>query len=211
MTLYTKTRNFHDPLPIFGKLHTAFILLLAVFVTILGHSCETHESKYQITYGKPQDKLVVTQHFSLGSPEFVRFIKEEFPSLKEDFIDTGLVSWTFSPCISDVTRIQLASCLETLSEEQKPCFFDKVILGLNPRTFGELPQFFLRTLERFLLSAQKIEQLQLLKIGQFFEREGEYLDREVFANSPSSIEIGEQLFDSLIHPAAIRYQIEKQL
>ena len=211
MTLYTKTQKFHYPLPIFGKLLTAFMLFLAAFATISGHSCEMHESKHQITYGESQTKLAVTQHFSLGSPEFGRFIKEGFLSLKTDFIDTGLVSWTFCPYVADVATIQLVSCLETLSEEQKPRLFDKVLLGLNPRTFEEAPQLFLRVLEALSLPAQKIELLQLLKMGEFFERAGEYLDREVFAKSPSNIEIGEQVFKNLIHPAAIRYQIEQRL
>lgn len=198
-------------MPVFGKLLTAFMLFLAAFATNSGHSCEKHESKHQITYGEPKAKLAVIQHFSLGSPEFVRFIKEEFPPLKTDFIDTGLVSWTFCPYVADVATIQLVSCLETLSEEQKLRFFDKVLLGLNPRTFEEAPQLFLKILEQLSLPVQEIELLQLLEIGEFFERGREFFDQKVFAKSPSSIEIGEQVFDNLIHPAAIRYQIEQQL
>jgi len=211
MPLYTKTQKFHYPLPLLGKLLTAFTLFLAAFATILGHSCETHESKHQITYGAPKAKLAVTQHFALGSPEFVRFIKEDFPSLKKDFIDTGLVSWTFCPYVVDVTTIQLVSCLETLSEAQKTHFFDQVLLELNPRTFEEAPQLFLKALGKLSLPVQEIELLQLLKIGEFFERGGEYLDQKIFAKTPSNIEIGEQVFDNLIHPAAIRYQIKQRL
>jgi len=76
--------------------------------TISGHICEKHEAKHQITYGESEPKLAVTQHFSLGSPEFVRFAKKELPSLKKDFIATGIVSWTFCPYVADVTTIQLS-------------------------------------------------------------------------------------------------------
>lgn len=205
MQLYTKPQKFHYPLPIFGKLFTAFVFFLLVFAAISGHSCENHEAKHQIIYGSPKAKLAVTQHFSLASTEFERFIQEEFPSLKKDFIDTGLVIWTFFPHVTDVTTIQLISCLETLSEDQKPFLFDQVLLELGPRIFGEAPQIFLKALEKFFLPKQKIELLQHLKIGKIFDRKREFLDQKFFAKSPSNIEIGDQVFDYLIHPPAIRY------
>jgi hypothetical protein len=211
MSLYIKTQKFLYPLPIFGKLFTAFALFLAAFATISGQCCEKHESKHQITYGEPEEKLAVTQHFSLGSPEILRFIKEEFLALKEEFITTGLASWTFCPHVADVTTMQLIVCLELLSEVQRTQFFDQVLLELNPRTFDKAPQRFLKNLEKLSLSPQEIEFPQLLKIGEFFERGGEFLDQKVFANPPSHIEIGNQVFDYLIHPSAIRYQIEQQL
>lgn len=184
---------------------------MAAFAPILAYTCEKHESINQITFGSSESKLAVTQHFSLGSPEFVRFAKEEFPVFKVDFIDTGLVSWTFCPHVVDLATIQLVSCLETLSFSQKPQFFNRVLLEVSPRTFGEIPQILIRSLEGLSISEKKLELLQLLKLGEFFSQAGEFLDQKVFAASPSHIEIGDRAFDYLIHPAAIRYQIKQQL
>ena len=211
MQLYTKTQKVHYKLPRLGKLFTVLALFLAAFAPILAYTCEKHESINQITFGSPEAKLAVTQHFSLGSSEFVRFAKEEFPVFKADFIDTGLVSWTFCHHVVDLATIQLVSCLETLSFSQKPQFFNRVLLEVSPRTFGEIPQILIRSLEGLSISEKKLELLQLLKLGEFFSQAGEFLDQKVFAAPPSHIEIGNRTFDYLIHPAAIRYQIEQQL
>ena len=211
MLLYTKSQKFHYQLPTLGKLLTVFALFLAAFAPISAYSCEKHESTNQITFGSPEAKLAVTQHFSLGSPEFVRFAKEEFPVFKANFIDTGLVSWTFCPHVVDLATIQLVSCLETLSFSQKPQFFDRVLLEVSPRTFGEIPQILIRSLEGLSISEKKLELLQLLKLGEFFSQAGEFLDQKVFAAPPSHIEIGNRTFDFSLHPSAIRYQIEQQL
>ena len=211
MQLYTKQQKFHYQLPTLGKLLTVLALFLSAFAPILAYTCEKHESTKEITFGSPEAKLAVTQHFSLGSPEFVRFAKEEFPVFKANFIDTGLISWTFCPHVVDLATIQLVSCLETLSFSQKPQFFNRVLLEVNPRTFGEIPQILIRSLEGLSISEKKLELLQLLKLGEFFSQAGEFLDQKVFAASPSHIEIGDCAFDYLIHPAAIRYQIKQQL
>ena len=211
MLLYTKSQKFHYQLATLGKLLTVLALFLAAFASISVYSCEKHESTNQITFGSPEAKLAVTQHFSLGSTEFVRFAKEEFPVFKANFIDTGLVSWTFCPHVVDLATIQLVSCLETLSFSQKPQFFNRVLLEVNPRTFGEIPQTLIRSLEGLSISEKKLELLQLLKLGEFFSQAGEFLDQKVFAAPPSHIEIGDCTFDYLIHPAAIRYQIKQQL
>ena len=89
MSLYIKSQKFHYPLPIHGKLFAAGVFYLTAFAAIAGHSCEKHESKHQITYGKPKEKRAVSQHFSLNSPEFISFVKEEFLCFKKDIIETG--------------------------------------------------------------------------------------------------------------------------
>ena len=211
MPLYTKTKNFHHQLAILGKLLTVLALFLAVFAPISAYSCEKHESTNQITFGNPEAKLAVTQHFSLGSPEFVRFAKEDFPAFKANFINTGLVSWTFCPHVVDLATIQLVSCLETLSLSQKPQFFNQVLLGVSPRTFGEVLQILIRAIGGLSTSEKKLGLLQLLKLGEFFSQAGEFLDQKVFLAPPSHIEIGDCAFDYLIHPAAILYQIKQQL
>lgn len=105
MQLYTKPQKLHYQLPVLGKLLTVFALFLAAFAPISAYSYEKHESPHQITFGNPEAKLVITQYFSLGSPEFVRFPKEEFPVFKANFIDTGFVSWTFCPHVVDLETI----------------------------------------------------------------------------------------------------------
>lgn len=140
MQLYTKPQKIHYQLPVLGKLLIALTLFLAVFSTVSVYSFEKHESTHQITFGSLEAKLAVTQHFCLGSPEFVRFAKEEFPGLKANFIDTGLVSWRFCPHFADIYTIQLVSRLEILTFEQKPLFFEQVLLETSPRTSGEILQ-----------------------------------------------------------------------
>ena len=211
MQLYTKTKKSHYPLPVFGKLFTAFMLFLAAFAINSGYSCEKHKSSHQIIFGNPEAKIAVTQHFSLGSPEFLRFAKEEFPVLKADFIDTGFVSWTFCPHVADLATIQLVSCLETLSSSQKPEFFSRVLLEISPRVFAEMPHILTKALKGLSVSEKKLELLQLLKLGEVYNLAGDFGNQKVFAKPPFYIEIGDCIFDRLIHPDAIRYQIQQQL
>ncbi|MCB9092769.1 MAG: hypothetical protein H6620_09440 [Halobacteriovoraceae bacterium] len=211
MPLYTKIQNFLYQLPLLGKVLTAFVLFFTVFASILGHSCEKNAPSNQVTFGNPKAKLSVIQHFSFGSPEFVRFAKEEFPLFKAKFIDTSLISWTFCPHITDLATIQLISCLETIPSTQKPLFFEQILLELNPRTFGEIPQVLVRALENLLITEKKVELLQLLELGDFFKQAGEFLEQKVFSVPPVQIEVGDCVFDFLTSPAAIWHQIERQL
>ena len=74
MPLYTNIQKFHYLLPILGK---RFIAL----------AYEKSESNPPISHRSLKAKFAVTQHFSLGALEFVRFAKEEFSSFKSSFIE----------------------------------------------------------------------------------------------------------------------------
>ena len=202
MQLYTKTKNFYHQLAILGKPLTVLALFLAAFVSISAYSCEKHESTNQIIFGNPEAKLAVTQHFSLGSPEFVSFAKEEFLVFKENFIDTELVYWTFCSHFVDLATIQIVSCLKTLSFSQNPQFFNRVLLEVSPRMFGEIPQVLIRSLEGVSITDKKLELLRLLKLGEFFSKAGEFLDQKVFATYPSHIEL-------LIHSKSLNASMVK--
>lgn len=199
MPLYTKVVKFHYSSFHLSKPILAFVFGLAIFATTLRHACEKQDIKYQITYGKPKVKIAITQHFSLGSPEFVRFVKKEFPFLKAEFVEKGKVRWTFCPYPIYLATTQLITCLEALSEKQKNLFFGKLLLELSSRIIDQAPQIFLRALEELSISDQKIEFLQLSKLREFFKIIEEFFNPKVFAIFPLRIELGKRDF-RLSHP-----------
>ncbi|MBF5060083.1 hypothetical protein [Candidatus Neptunochlamydia vexilliferae] len=190
MPLYTNIQKLRYRLPIFGKLLIAISCLTALFAA-LGHCCEAHTHKHQITYGDPKARFAVTQHFSLGSSGFIRFIQEEFPILKRDLIDTGNVSWTFCPDIADLLTLQFVSCLETLPSSKKSLFFESVLLALGRNLTEGAPQIFLRALEDLSPEDPQVDLIHLLEIGASFKAAGEFSKRDSSPKPPSFFVRGE--------------------
>ena len=81
------------------------ILIIAVWVApiILSaseFSVGTHKKlgrEYCVSYGNPQAEINIVEYFSLSCPECIRLLKQDFPPLKEKYINSGEVFWTLHP------------------------------------------------------------------------------------------------------------------
>lgn len=79
----------------------------------------TLPSKYLISFGNPEAPIKITEYFSFACPHCLTLFKTDFKQIKENFIEKGLVFWTFHPVPMDVVTIQAMDCLEKLSADRK--------------------------------------------------------------------------------------------
>ncbi len=79
-------------------------------------------TSYLVTFGEENAPIKITEYFSFICPYCLKLFREEFPTIKRDYIDTGMVQWTFHPVPMDLVTIQAMDCLEKLSVPEKRAF-----------------------------------------------------------------------------------------
>lgn len=94
------------------------------------YAFEKLDPKYRIAYGDPQAKVQIVEYFSFSCPKCFEFFVTDFPSIKEKYLKTGKISWTFHPDPADLLTLQALICLEKLDEKQKIVFFEAVTKNL---------------------------------------------------------------------------------
>jgi hypothetical protein len=134
-------------------------LLLAGASSIFGF--EKLDSKYWVQYGKPDAEVKAVEYISLSCPKCLELFKEDFPKIKEKFIDSGRVSWVYHLDPADLLTLQAMVCLEQLSEEQKPLFFASIVENLpNVKDGCHLMQAAMETFGKPIPDLGKVEFLE---------------------------------------------------
>lgn len=113
-------------------------LSLLLLVANAAYGFEKLDPKYWVSYGNSEGRVQVVEYFSLRCPACLKFFQEEFPSVKERYIDTGAIFWSFHPNPADLLTLQAMVCLGQLGEEMRPLFFEALMHTLTPSTECEL-------------------------------------------------------------------------
>ncbi len=202
--------QLYKKLPVLGKRFT-LLIFFAALVTVSVYSFHRRSKGCHITLGSPTAKLAVKQQFSFGSEAFLSFVKHVFPLFKKEFVDTGFVSWTFAPNITDFATIQFVSCCNFLSDKEQSDFFLRVLSHNSFSSPEEITSILIDELDNSSVTEEQLDRLQAMKLGEFFSRAQGYYDQKVFADPSSYIEIGDKQFSLPLHPDAIRSQIEMRI
>lgn len=96
---------------------------LSLLISVAAFGFEKLDPKYTPSFGDPNAPVHMTEYFSFGCIKCLRFINRDFPHIKEEFIDTGKVYWTFHPDPADLLTLQLMICLEKFHFGEKGDFF----------------------------------------------------------------------------------------
>ncbi len=198
--------QLYKKLPVLGKRFT-LLIFFAALVILSVYSFDRRSKGCHITLGSPTAKLSVKQQFSLGSEDFLSFVKYVFPLFKREFVDTGFVSWTFAPNIIDFATIQFVSCCNFLSDKEQSDFFLRVLSHNSFSSPEEITRVLIDELDNSSVTEEQLDRLQAMKLGEFFSRSQGYYDQKIFADRSSNIEIGDKQFNLPLHPDAIRSQI----
>lgn len=103
----------------------SWLIIVGVFSSL--NAFEKLPDDYQVSWGKPEAPLHVTEYFSLSCPKCHQAFKEEFAKIKETYIDSTQVFWTFHLHPADLITLQAMACLHRLSPAEKQIFWEVVL------------------------------------------------------------------------------------
>ena len=103
--------------------------LLTFSCTVFGF--ENLPDPYLVQYGSPQAPLSVIQYFSFTCPHCVAQFRTQFQQIKERYIDTGKIAWTFHPVPMDLLTVQGMVCLSELPERERKIFLEAILEELS--------------------------------------------------------------------------------
>lgn len=122
--------------PLFRTLAGTAALLLAAAAPGLAQHPAQAERPGDHAIGDPDAPLLVVEYASFACPHCAHFQEEAWPTIREDFIETGQVRWIFRPMLTNPVALAGAGVIvaECAAEDR---FFDAADL-----LFSEQPTLF---------------------------------------------------------------------
>ena len=150
-------------------------------------SLSTHKKlgrEYCVSYGNPQAEIEVVEYFSLSCPECIKLLKQDFPPLKEKYVNSGKVFWILHPDPADILTLQMMECLRKLSDREKKVFFEALISRMSERPSKKNIYWMQATLAEWGRSLPELQDLNFLEKTAAFRAAFEYVKQE---NAPKEI------------------------
>jgi len=133
------------------------LMIFALIFSCQLTAFEKLSDAYLVQYGNSQAELRIVQYFSFTCPHCVALFRKQFQQIKEDYIETGKVSWVFHPVPMDLLTVQGMDCLSKLSEREKKIFLEAILEEL----FIDQPKLSLQLMQKGMeVLGKPIKELQ---------------------------------------------------
>jgi hypothetical protein len=126
-------------------------ILLCFLSFVQAFAIEKLSNEYLVCYGKEDALVKIIQYYSFTCPHCVALFRKQFQQIKENYIDTGKITWIFHPVPMDLLTIQAMDCLQKLSQREKKIFLEAI-------------------LEEVLIDDPKVSAIFLQKAMEVFEK-----------------------------------------
>ena len=189
-----------------------FIIL--IFFNFNGANANENNSIYEIFEGDNSAKIKIFVYESLTCPHCADFHEKIYPSLKKDFIDTGLVQIFFKSFPLDLAGLNAAKISHCINYDKRSLFLHYLFKNqkqwLRGSTIEEININLKNTLEEFGLNYVDQEKcLENKKIEDFILNERIKAANKYEINSTPTLIINEKRFDKSLNYKNIKKAIEK--
>lgn len=169
----------------------AILILLFPFSLF---AIEKLDEKYQIRFGNETAPIKVIQYFSFHCPHCLSLFRKEFSKLRDDYIDSGKVCWTFHPIPMDLITVQAMDCLQKLSEKEKRVFL-KAILEVIPIDDQKIAATYMeKAMELFEKPVPSLQEKDYLAKTDAFQDAFQFLKQKEKIQAVPVVEIDGNLF-----------------
>jgi Thioredoxin len=96
-----------------------------------GFCVEKLSDCYLVSYGNAEAIAKVTSYYSFSCPHCVALFREEFEDLKNNYLDSDKILFTFHPVPADLLTVQAMVCLEQLSSLKKQIFLEALLAEVD--------------------------------------------------------------------------------
>lgn len=151
-------------------------------------------AQYQVSYGNTSAPIKVVEYFSLSCPKCLQSFKKDFKSIRESFIDTNKVHWSFHVNPTDLATLQAMVCLEKLPPKEKRVFWEVVIDSLDtPSEACTIMQVAMEALGKPL---PQLSDLSYLEHTNSFKTAYKYLKQADVIQEIPTVEINGKIHDA---------------
>jgi len=171
------------------------LLLFPLFLSAL--SFEPLPSNYTFSYGKEKAPLHIVEYFSLSCPHCLKLFNQEFPLIKEKYIDCGKVHWTFHPDPGDLVTLQAMICLSKLSSKARQHFMEHLMQKMNVMAPGKSCFVMQQLMEELGAPLPLLHDLSFVEKDPAFEAAYTYFSQKEIPNKLPSVTIGGVLYREL--------------
>jgi len=176
------------------KKSTIFVFSL-IFKLSMAFSVVKLDECFLIHYGNSNAPLKVTEYFSFSCPHCLKLF-HEFPKIKEEFIDKGLIYFTFHPVPKEITTLMSLHCFKILNDKEKQVFLEAMLeyLENNPDDNLEI----CRVMQEFLVCLHKpklpLDDHEYLKESPIMQKSFLFISQDEQINALPTVEVNELLF-----------------
>jgi hypothetical protein len=171
------------------------IFLLAAFSSTLGNCFEKLSPDYQISYGNPDAPIKVVEYFSFTCPKCLKFIREDFGNLKEKYIHSNQIHWTFHPDPADRLTLQAMICLRQLNAVQKRHFLEVISKNLEEKGLEVGCVLMQAAMEYFQHPLSELDKMTFLETTEEFRRAFAFLKQKDVITTVPTVEINGKIHD----------------
>jgi hypothetical protein len=170
---------------------------LLVLVSGMGFAVEHLDPKYCISYGNPKAPVKVYEYFSFSCPQCVRLFKESFSNIKDEFLDTNQVYWTFHPSPMDLLTVQAMACLRHLPDEKKQIFLEAMLAegdASSPKIISLMMQ---KAMEIFGSPLPNLLEMHYLENDDSFRDAYSFINQSDNINEVPTVEINGNIYKEM--------------
>lgn len=173
--------------------------VVGVFIFSNLYALEKMDECFLVHYGNSHAPLKVTEYMSFSCPHCVK-VFQDFPKIKKEFIDTGLLYFTFHPIPKDLTTVRALHCIEMLTDKEKTIFLEALFeyLEEQPEDAQKLCQVMQDFMTCFSKNKLPLDDLAYLKQTPLMEKAFLFLSQENQVKALPTVEINGVFFPSEI-------------
>ena len=187
------------------KLHVKIALMLLLWVTY--EAFDKLDMQYCIAYGNPKAKIHMTEYFSFSCHQCMQLIRKEFPSVKQQYVDTGEVYWIFHPDPADILTLQALVCFEELNSMQEKQLFLEMVAE---KSWIEVASFAkIMDLLHHPIAISQLEKLTYLEKTSAFKSSYAYEVQKDVPSATPTIEMNGVIFQEFPNKAFVDKLITK--
>lgn len=148
--------------------------------------------KYCIEYGNRDAPVHITEFFSFQCAYCIQLFRNDFEKIKEEWIDTGKVHFTFHPVPMDLTTFRALICMERLEEKEKRLFLEVIFEEAEPQDAELMAKFMMTAMNVFEKPVDLTDQ-EFLHKHPIFHELLPFIQQEKVLAVPA-VEINNRLF-----------------